>query len=477
MPVNTQHREYEKMKSQWKRIRDAIAGEDAIKEASVEHLPKPAGQDGYDYRQYLKRSLFYGATGRTVQGLVGAIFRKDPIIEVPSRLNPLLENVTLTGLPFANFAKMTVEETISMGRCGVLVDRPTGENGQAYLRLYPAESIINWRTANVDGVEMLEQVILHEERQRPESDGFGTEFYNVYRVLNLTDEGYEVSVYEEGEDANGDMAHTEIESFEPRKRGERLDYIPFIFISPNDLTPPCDKSPILDLVNVNLSHYRTQADLEQGNYLTSSPTPYIIGQKNAESAAWSIGSGTIWFLSEGASTGMLEYTGAGLSFLEKSLDRKQAMMALLGARLLEEQKRTAEAAETLRIRGSGESSILSSIADTVSDGLAQALMWMAEWEGFDATITVELNKDFMDAKLTPQELTALVQAWQAGAMGQADMLYNLQRGEMLRPDADIEEIRDEIDNETSLDRDDIVDDDDEDDEDLEEIEAVNIAAE
>ena len=477
MPVNSQHREYEIYKSQWKRIRDAIAGEDAIKAAEGEHLPRPAGQDSYDYKQYLKRSLFYGATGRTVQGLVGAIFRKEPIIDVPSRIEPLLENVTLTGLPFANFAKMTVEETISMGRCGVLVDRPASEEGQAYLRLYPAESIVNWRTTNRDGVEVLEQVCLYEERQRAEADGFGTEFYNVYRVLNLTEEGYEVRVYEEGEDANGDTAYGEVESYEPKKRGERLDYIPFIFISPNDLTPPVDKSPILDLVNVNLSHYRTQADLEQGNYLTSSPTPYIIGQKNAESASWSIGSGVIWFLSEGASTGMLEYTGAGLSFLEKSLDRKQAMMALLGAKLLEESKRTAEAAETLRIRGSGESSILSSIAETVSQGLAKALQWMAEWEGVDADISVELNKDFMDAKLTPQELTALVQAWQAGAMGQADMLYNLQRGEMLRPDADIEEVRDEIDNETSLDRDDIVDDDDEDDEDLEETEAVEMAAE
>jgi len=473
MPVNAQHREYEEYKIQWKRIRDAIAGEDAIKKAEIEHLPRPAGQDGYDYKQYLKRGLFYGASGRTVQGLVGAIFRKDPILDVPSRIEPMLENITLTGLPFSNLAKMTVEEIISMGRCGVLVDRPTSEEGQAYLRLYPAESIINWRTINVDGMEKLEQVILHEERQRAESDGFGTEFYNVYRVLNLTDEGYEVSVYEEGEDANGDLAHTEVESFEPRKRGERLDYIPFIFISPNDLTPPVDKSPILDLVNVNLSHYRTQADLEQGNYLTSSPTPYIVGQKNAENAAWSIGSGTIWFLSEGASTGMLEYTGAGLSFLENSLDRKQGMMALLGARLLEESKRTAEAAETLRIRGSGESSILSSIADTASDGLTQALTWAAEWEGVDADISVELNKDFMDSKLSPQELTALVQAWQSGAMGQADMLYNLQRGEMLRPDINIEDLQDEIEQETSLDRNEVVDND----EDEELTEPVDIAAE
>jgi hypothetical protein len=171
---------------------------------------------------------------------------------------------------------------------------------------------------------------------------------------------------------------------------------------------------------------------------------------------------------------MLEYTGAGLSFLEKSLDRKQAMMALLGAKLLEESKRTAEAAETLRIRGSGESSILSSIAETVSQGLAKALEWMAEWEGVDADISVELNKDFVDAKLTPQELTALVQAWQAGAMGQADMLYNLQRGEMLRPDANIEDIRDEIDQETQLDRDDIVEDEAEE---LEETDPIDIAAE
>ena len=458
MPVNAQHREYQKHQLAWKRIRDAVSGEDAIKDAQIEHLPKPAGQDTYDYRQYLKRALFYGASGRTVQGLVGAIFRKDPIVEVPPRMKEVLENITLTGLPFSNFSKMAVEETITMGRAGILVDRPTAESGQAYMRLYPAESIINWRTESVDGAEILQQVVLHEERQRPEADGFGTEFYNVYRVLNLTEEGYSVSVYEEGED-QGEAFYSEIETYEPRKKGERLDYIPFIFISPNDLTPPVDKSPIMDLVNVNLSHYRTQADLEQGNYLTSSPTPYIVGQKNAENAAWSIGSGTIWFLSEGASTGMLEYTGAGLSFLEKSLDRKQAMMAMLGARLLEEQKRSAEAAETLRIRGSGESSILSSIADTVSDGLAQALSWVSEWEGFGESVSVELNKDFMDAKLTPQEMTALVQAWQAGALGQSDLLYNLQRGEMLRPDADIEDVRDEIDAETSLDRNDVVEDD------------------
>ncbi len=54
------------------------------------------------------------------------------------------------------------------------------------------------------------------------------------------------------------------------------------------------------------------------------------------------------------------------------------------------------------------------------------------------------------------------------------MLYNLQRGEMLRPDANIEDIRDEIDQETQLDRDDIVEDEAEE---LEETDPIDIAAE
>ena len=469
MPVNYKHREYEEYAQGWKRIRHAIAGEDVVKEAGTLHLPRPSGQHDHEYQAYLKRAVFYGASGRTLQGLQGAIFRKNPMLEVPRKLEDHLDDITLTGLPFNVFAKSVTEEVLGMGRCGVLVDRPPNGQGRAYLRMYTAESIINWRTTNIDGREVVEQIVLHEEKQRPERDGFGTQFYDTYRVLELTEEGYEVRIFEERQDQAQEF--TETERYTPNIRGERFDYIPFVFISPTDLLPSVQKSPLLDLVNVNMSHYRTQADLEQGNYLTSQPTPYIIGQRNPEQADWNIGSGTIWFLSEGAQTGMLEYQGAGLSFLEKALDRKQSLMAMLGARLLEESKKTAETAETVRLRGNGESSILVSIADTVSDGLQNAMRWLSEWEGTDPTmVTVELNKDFLDSRLEPQEITALVQAWQAGALGQQDLLFNLQRGEILRPDVSIEEVTEELDGEMKppLESPQAVDDedDDEDDEDL-----------
>lgn len=442
MAINDTHRDYEKWQGAWRRIRHAVAGEDAVKDAEMEHLPKPSGQDLMDYHGYLQRAMYYGATGRTVQGLVGAIFRKAPMIDVPERMRKHTYNITLTGVDLETFAKSAAEEVLTMGRYGVLVDRSTDENNRPYFRGYEAECITNWRTRNINGVVKLDQVVLYEEMETPSDDGFGTEYRHSYRVLMLDDDGlYEVRVYVETKNEKGENGYALVEQYTPTRRGERLDYIPFQFVSPNTLTPDCEKSPILDLVNVNMSHYRTTADLEQGNYLTSQPTPYITGVRAEDASDYTIGSGTLWLLPTDSQVGMLEYRGAGLSFLENSLQRKQAMMAMLGARMLEEGKRAAEAAETIRLRGSGESSVLSNISSTVSSALSQCLVWFADWEGLKAEPVVQLNRDFMDSRMGAQELTALVAAWQNGAMPLDDLLYNLQRGEMLRPDYSLEEFK------------------------------------
>ena len=443
MAISDTHRDYMEWQTAWRRIRHAVSGEDAVKDAEMEHLPKPSGQDLMDYHGYLQRAMFYGATGRTVQGLVGAVFRKTPMIDVPERMRLPMKNVTLTGIDLETFAKTCAEEVLTLGRFGVLVDRSTDENNRPYFRGYASEAIHNWRTRNIDGVVKLDQVVLYEEMETPADDGFGTAYKDGYRVLMLDDLGfYEVRVYVETKNEKGESGFSLVEQYQPSFRGERLDYIPFQFISPTTLTPDCEKSPILDLVNVNMSHYRTTADLEQGNYLTSQPTPYITGVRADDVSDYTIGSGTLWLLPTDSQVGMLEYRGAGLTFLENSLNRKQAMMAMLGARMLEETKKGAEAAETVRLRGSGESSVLSNISGTVSAGLTQCLQWFSDWEGLNAEPVIQLNRDFMDSRMGAQELGALVGAWQSGAIPLDDLLYNLQRGEMLRPDYSIDEFKD-----------------------------------
>ena len=244
MAVSDRHKAYTEHEFEWARIRDAVGGEDAVKKAETNHLPKPSGQDDYEYHQYLMRAMFYGASGRTVQGLLGAIFRKPPMTDIPAALEEATENITLTGVDLETFAKTVCEEVIALGRYGILVDRSTeGEFSQAYFRGYTAESIINWRTRNVGGVMMLDQVILQEEDETPAAGGFGSEERIVYRVLMLDDDGlYCVKIYTEKQTSAGERGFALIDEYEPKNRGERMPYIPFQFVSHVGSKCICDKT-------------------------------------------------------------------------------------------------------------------------------------------------------------------------------------------------------------------------------------------
>ena len=74
-------------------------------------------------------------------------------------------------------------------------------------------------------------------------------------------------------------------------------------------------------------------------------------------------------------------------------------------------------------------------------------MWLVEWEGADPNVVeVALNTDFLDARMEPQEMREIVSAWQSGAIPTDDLIYNLQRGEILRPDFSIDEVKDMLEN-------------------------------
>ena len=109
-------------------------------------------------------------------------------------------------------------------------------------------------------------------------------------------------------------------------------------------------------------------------------------------------------------------------------------------RLLEEKiSGSVEAADTIRTRQSGEQSVLRSLAHTVSHALTVSMNWLMPWLGATGTVKVELNKDFVDARLDPQEQLALMTQLQAGTISFETYYYNLQRGELTRPGVEAEE--------------------------------------
>ena len=129
---------------------------------------------------------------------------------------------------------------------------------------------------------------------------------------------------------------------------------------------------------MNLDHYRLDADYKHGMHYTALPTAWVSGFDR--STELRIGSSTAW-ISEtlGATAGFLEFKGQGLTTFERAMDRDEKLMAVLGSRLLEGQKKVGEAAQAIELRQSGENSILSSLATSVSQSLTQVLRWIYWW--------------------------------------------------------------------------------------------------
>jgi len=451
MPVNTPHTNYTEHVGKWKRCRDTIAGSDAVKIKEDTYLPRLTKQSDSQYKAYVQRANFYGATARTHQGLIGAVFRKDYELETT---DPEIEQyITREGLDLTDLSKRFVAETLTTGRSGGLVDIDSKSGGKrAYIALYTAESILNWRTKTVRGKEVLSQVVLQENYTEENTiDPFMLEEKPQWRVLKLDErELYVQEIWRQKkstETKDASDTYYIFETIEPKRNGTRIDFIPFRFISADNHLTRISKPPLLDLVDVNLSHYRTSADLEHGAHYTALPTAWVAGFETDKDLV--IGSSVAWVTNNSnASAGFLEYTGQGLGALSGLLKDKESMMAALGARLLEESKKAAESAEALEIRQSSENASLAGIIRTVSTGLEDMMNWVSWWSNPTAKTEANnfnLNMDFVATRMSPQELQALMGAWQGGGMSVDTFLWNLKRGEMLPEDRTIEDEKDLLD--------------------------------
>lgn len=451
MPVNSQHAEYAEMKGQWRKCCDVYAGQEAIHEAGELYLPKLKEQDNDEYLAYVKRAIFYNATYRTISGLVGMIFRKPPNIELPPSVMDLTEDITMSGVTMQTFAQDVTDEALKVGRVGVLVDYPVVNvdgatqadaarmNLRPFLVNYSALQIINWRTDYINNKTVLSMVVL-EECALQQEDEFTHKEVPQWRVLDLDPETFKYRVRIFQRPADVDVL---IEGpYFPTMKGAPLDYIPFQFIGTSHVTPNVEEPPMIDLVDLNISHYQTTADLEHGAHFTGLPTPVVSGYKpEKEGEKLYIGSSSAWIFPQlHAKAEYLEFKGEGLKALEARLEVKESQMAVVGARMLEPQKKAVETADTESIHRKGEESMLANVSQTISLGLTTALKWFTDWAGADSTdVMVQMNRDFYPAAMSPQAITALVSAQQQGAISEQTLFENLQRGEIISQDTTFEE--------------------------------------
>ena len=280
----------------------------------------------------------------------------------------------------------------------------------------------------MDG-KRITQLILEEEEYIATSEFEGDE-QCFYRVLDLDEMGN----YRQRKFIEKDKYFIQVgDDIFPQMNGKPLKEIPFYFLGDADELPL-----LIDLVDLNISHYMTTADLENGCHFTGIPQPWLAGVQLPDGVTLSVGGVNAWvFPDPSAKAQYLEFSGQGLGALEKRLELKEKQMAALGAKMLSDSV-TAETATGASLRSTGEFSVLAQLSDRVGKVLSRACSFMHLWAGLPE-VAIKLNADYLPAKMTPQELQALVAAWQAGGISSMTLFNNLQQGELIAAEVTFED--------------------------------------
>ena len=458
MPVQSTHIDYDTNLPSWLRARDVMSGEDAVKSAGEKYLPRLDSQTDDEYTAYKTRASFFNASARTADGYVGLIFRREPTLKLPANgsgvgraLDALVEDADMLGTSLQSYAKNVVSEVIAIGRAGTLIDWEDLSEKRAFAVLYQAEQIINWHVERINGRTVLSLVVLKEVSVKPSDtpDAFQPATIEQLRVLKLVPGekdangeqawSYQGEIWQEVKKSKrGKPEWQLVDTRIPLRLGKPLPLIPFVFHGPRNFLPDVDKLPLADIIAINLDHYRLNADYKHGLHYTALPTAWVSGFDKP--SALRIGSSTVWVASSADSkVGFLEFQGQGLSTFERAMDRNEQLMAVLGSRMLEAQKRVGETADAIELRQSGENSVLSAVSLSVSDSLTHVLRWVYWWNSTEATpetigddvVLITLNTDFKTKGMTSDQITAIVSAWQAGAISRDTMFDLFRKGEVL----------------------------------------------
>jgi len=419
MPINTVFSGYHDAMKKVTRVRDFAAGADAVKAKGEEYLPKLGGQTPDGYESYKTRGYLVPAVSPTAKAIKGSIMRRPPMFD-PVGAEYLLNDFNGAGVSANEFIGDMITELLLAGGIGYLIEYADAPYAKSYTR----ENIVNFSN---------DYIVLSQQYTIPDPDDkYVQKTLTEYLELTFDENGnYIQNLWREK-----GKKYIIVETTTPTNRGEALQVIPFVYASVGK-TGIKDTDPILlHLANVNHDQYLLSTDHRHGLHWAALPTMFLFGSlldEDGNKKQITVGAGSANHIDDSdARVELLEFTGQGLASIKAAVDDDISTMASIGAKMLTNEAGGVKAAETARIDASSETATLSIIANSVDSAMRSILMLITDWLNI-SEIEFAINRDFIDVKLDPQALTALLQTWQSGGMSLNSFLYQLEKGELLPP--------------------------------------------
>ena len=417
---------YQRMANFWSLIEDLKEGTYKIRSEHRKYLPQLEREVDDSYDRRLSRSNVVPFMQRIEKMLAGMLVRKPVRLDgVSDLVREQLFDVSLEGDDLNVWLYTTARTVLSYGHCGVLVDAPKdGEKVRPYWVTYEPKNILGWRTEVIDGVRQLTQLRLMEHVVEPDGK-YGEKIVKQIRVLEPG--RYEIHrKNNKGEYKLHDEGEMSIK-----------DKIPFAVAYSNRVGYYESRSPLYDIAELNLKHYQIQSDLDNILHISSVPLLAVFGYPNSDE----ITTGPSEALSLPPESRM-EYISPSSDSYESQFRRLEdlkdqintlSLAAVLG------QKLVGETAEAKRIDRSQNDSTMMVVAQQMQDLIDNCLKFHSEYLNEPNAGSSFVNRDFVTARLEPQEIQSLLQLFTAGTISQETLLTQLSSGEVLGDDFDVEE--------------------------------------
>lgn len=430
MSVSTPHPDYQAFSIDWRTMRDAIEGADAVRARGTEYLPMPSGfkaqpdQGLAMYKAYGTRAQFPDLLNPAIGAMVGVIHQSEFQITLPDSMDWLWEEATQDGMSLEAFHRRITRELLEVGRYGLLVEAPA-EGGDPYLAGYTAEAIINWSPER-------DMFVLDESgRVR---DGFAWKDEKRFRALLLEDGRYVQREYVGAEIETG-------RDVTPTARGARaLPDIPFVVMSARDVTVEPERPPLIGVARAALAIYRLDADYRHQLYMSGQETLVIVNGDAPEA----VGAGVVLAMQGGEGVTPDAFyvgpSGTGIDAHRTAIEDDRIAAGKAGAQLFDDTQRTQESGDARKLRFSAETASLISIAQASAAGLEKALRFMAQMVGANENdVVVKPPANLLTTPMSPQDIAAITQAWKDGVLSYETIYSVLQRGQVASIERDAEQ--------------------------------------
>ncbi len=427
------------MEADWALVDDLMGGTRAMRAAGETRMPRWPLEIAEAYRARLATATLLPAFSETVATMAGRVFAKPLAVgeDVQAGIaGQVLPNVDLEGRNLHAFAADVFEAALSQGLSFILVDFPRVEGAvtradeirlgtRPYWVQIKARQVLGWKSQLVGGLHRLTQ-FRYRETVSADDGEFGSQDVEQIRVL----EPGRCRLYRKG-----DKGWEVFDDF-PTSLAE-IPLVPIYTGRTGFLTA---KPPLLELAHLNVKHWQSQSD--QDTILHTARVPLLL-RKGAEPEQNADGttkpmqiSGSLIDVPQGGDLAYVEHTGAAISAGQASLDALEEQMKTAGAKLLTKTVLSLSESQSADEQ-TKEVSQLAAMAEALTDGLDQALVFTAQWQGLTGEAGhIALGADLSDGAPSVQGAETLLKAEAAGVVSKQTVFAGLKRAGLVASDVE-----------------------------------------